>query len=211
MIHQDILIKASAFFKRCLTSGMAESQKHEIVLPEDTCEGFEHLATWMYIGKLRPIRSENNVKSAIYAWKLGDKYTVEDFQNAIVDGLKHYYNDAYVDPNCLALAAEVCGDESKITALILDQLVYDMIEDTELYCCQKELDDEESYLQELADLLMHIPLGTRVLLCTITAMRHRKPKSHVDPSTEKGCVYHVHTPGLETPNCGKADKGGVKD
>ncbi|KIY02913.1 uncharacterized protein Z520_01378 [Fonsecaea multimorphosa CBS 102226] len=204
------LMEASPFFKACLSAGMIEQQKQEVILPEDPCRAFNLLKVWVHTHEVKNIGNNKQAMSAIQAWALGDKYCIPKFQNALIDELKEYWTQWHVHPQFLSWVVKHTKKETPLHQLVCDQLIHDLVNCPYPYRCKDDEDWVDSadkvvpagegiYVKPLKDLLAHPEIGSKLFWAT-----HNLERGGADPASSGGCYYHVHEQG-ET--CSKEKPG----
>lgn len=186
-IDKDVLIKASPFFKSCLTIGMAEQQNNEIELPEDSCEAFDILVGWMHDNKVSAIKNDDGVERAILAWVLADKYSMPFLQNTIIDQLGEYKpKKKRLNPEHVRFAIEEAGADSIMGCFFIDMLAGVMV-------CNDEEDPDDlepQWLVKLDNFLAAGKVPSRLLWKIKGYCLYYDSGEEYNP-----CEYHVHRPG----------------
>ena len=57
-VHEQLLVKDSAYFRQMLLEAKKEELAKQIYLPEDDAETFELFLDWLYHNKLRPVTTK---------------------------------------------------------------------------------------------------------------------------------------------------------
>ncbi|KAJ9603694.1 hypothetical protein H2200_011880 [Cladophialophora chaetospira] len=187
-IHKDVLIKGSPFFKACLSANMLEATTNEISLPEDQCCAFDLLVAWLYHEKTYKVANNTRaVLSAMKAYQLGDKYSMHDFQNALIERLKGFMDRVIMWPGCFTWVLAHFDEASPLYRLMYDRLVWILVNGR-----YHNLGEFESrYMGELEDILCRKNISIKILWATMDLAK----KTTVCPSKVKGCHYHVHAEG----------------
>ncbi|KAK4937882.1 Transmembrane emp24 domain-containing protein 10 [Elasticomyces elasticus] len=163
-MHRKLLVERCPFFAKCLDAGMLEQQEHEVVLPEDSCRGFDYIAEWIYFERVKDI-DHNDVMPGIKAYILADKYCMSKLQNALVDRLAAYWSRWCVNPSHMGLVADLADKDCPLFKLMIDALAHGLV-GSSLYYKQPGLfgsDGEEARLRH-ADMVKDWPRALDSLL-----------------------------------------------
>ncbi|KAJ9603699.1 hypothetical protein H2200_011885 [Cladophialophora chaetospira] len=205
-VHKDLLVKFSTFFAKCLSAGMAEQERNQVELPEDTCQQFDVIVEFMYSMPIkleilaRSVEDEDGANSLIQLYLTADKYGITKFQDCIADYLRERYTGSFVDPAHLELLMERLGAKSHICKLLGDVLRVDLLERPHAYRPSHpdihgvEIDREEARKREAA---LKKALSNEAVSVDIVRLLASGNDSLEWPSCGPGgrCHYHVHPNG----------------
>src|SRR3954465_9503724 len=83
-LHKNLLCTHSPFFERCLNNSFLERQKHQVELPEDLPEVFEHFITWIYREDVVEPTDQPSLQLAIHTYVFADKLCMPAFKNRVM-------------------------------------------------------------------------------------------------------------------------------
>ncbi|KAL4904482.1 hypothetical protein BDW74DRAFT_179056 [Aspergillus multicolor] len=91
-IHEDLLRRSSALFRKALEGPWVEATQRTVHLPNDRSASFAIYAHWLYFGNLpivdsQPDKSSTEWAELIDAYVLGDKLLCSGLQNATLDAI----------------------------------------------------------------------------------------------------------------------------
>ncbi|KIW16005.1 hypothetical protein PV08_06056 [Exophiala spinifera] len=193
-LHRAQLMDKSPFFAACLSSGMVEQQKNEVVLPEDSCRGFDIVADWVYNkSEWDTVTMEG---SMLRAYVLADKYGMPSLQNALIDKLGHFWTyKTRIRPARVLWLARNAMPECPLYRLATEQLAYELKKEGKHYGDKQDttpptmvktepnaepqptrtVDADVDRAKELTKALAHPDLSTKLLWGAIHASRSTRP------------------------------------
>jgi hypothetical protein len=130
LIHTDLLIHHSPFFRAALQSRFAEASTQTIKLVEETVGTFELFLAWLYSQSLDETHFFKDSKPAYYAllhlYSLADRLCVEKLRNAVVDIIARLADDtnSVLTPSDTHLLYESIRDSAPCRRLILDLFAF---------------------------------------------------------------------------------------
>lgn len=193
-LHRAQLMSKSPFFEACLSAGMVEQQKNEIVLPEDSCRGFDIVADWVY--NKTDWDTATMEGSMLRAYVLADKYGMPDLQNSLIDNLGHFWTyKTCIRPARVLWLARNAMTDCPLYRLATDQLAYEIKKEGKHYGDKQDTTpasviktepnaepqpDREvgvgvDRAKELTKALAHPDLSTKLLWGAIHASRSTRP------------------------------------
>ncbi|ETI25021.1 hypothetical protein G647_04391 [Cladophialophora carrionii CBS 160.54] len=121
-VHESVL-RQSAWFQKCLDSGMCEQTTRIVNLPEDDPDVFEIIFKWLYGDK--QIREENVLRIAS-TYITTDIYGLLDLQNALVDAIRELCATTRLGPSDAALIYRLSPDCCELRNFVVAKLHHDI-------------------------------------------------------------------------------------
>lgn len=188
-------MQKSPFFEACLSSGMVEQQKNEVVLPEDSCRGFDIVADWVY--NKTEWDTATMEGSMLRAYVLADKYGMPDLQNSLINTLGQFWTyKTRIRPARVLWLARNAMTDCPLYRLATDQLAYEIKKEGKHYGDKqdttpastakvepspsesqpnRDVGIEVDRAKELTKALAHPDLSTKLLWGAIHASRSTRP------------------------------------
>lgn len=123
--HKQILISRCPFFAACLQSEMQEAATHVVELPKESSAAFDQVMTYMYTGKVDPIKKredhENQIRDSITGmetWALADKFLMPELRDQMMDVLSEYWHECYVYPQAVSWVLDNAPHNSEFCTFV---------------------------------------------------------------------------------------------
>ena len=87
MVHEDLLVKASDFFKAALTNGFLEAHERVIHLPEEKAEVMETFINWLYKDQHPVSASLESADDDLELYYFADKCQILELKKLVIDRL----------------------------------------------------------------------------------------------------------------------------
>ncbi|KAI4189404.1 MAG: hypothetical protein L6R41_001512 [Letrouitia leprolyta] len=122
VMHTELLTYHSAFFKAATAGNWDEAKTGVINLPEDDPEVFQLFLDWLYQPKLCLDDIQAHSLSLIFAlWIFGDKKQAAVFQNAVIEDLRTFTNNApNFSPGDMRFAFDNIAEGSSLRSFLVD-------------------------------------------------------------------------------------------
>lgn len=167
VVHRDILVTQSTFFRAALTGGFAEGQSLIVTFPDDDPNIFGMYYHWVYLHEVAfelPCDAYLGYKDLLLAYVLGDKIQDEDFCDAVLDAIVYQSKDMdgrpgiFPDLAVVDLAYDLLPPASPLRRLLVDQCVWH--DTAEWFCGDSMLDNGEFYRDVAVALMKERTSGT---------------------------------------------------
>ncbi|KAJ9603684.1 hypothetical protein H2200_011870 [Cladophialophora chaetospira] len=215
-VHKDLLMSTSDFFRACLSSGMVESQKNEVALPEDTTEEFDLIIPFLYTQDLGYLEALNNgyallsdlataapdkehlIRDCIRLYTTGAKYGIHKLQDGVIDCLIRHLQTALIYPHTLKWSFETLGKESPLTRLLQDALISNMVDSPQTYDTSHEEhsnDAERAAAESYEDSLKEMLTNTDLSLSLTRRLASGCVRGPLISMMDNPCCFHMHKAG----------------
>lgn len=180
MIHKDLLVFYSDYFRGAFNGTFKEATEGKVSLPDERKDDFEIFNQFIYSRSLADGEGHTLPwDQLIRVWLLGDKYLVPALQNSTMNSIRKKSDmENWVPTDKVKLIWKNTLPSSPLRKFILDQVVYEV-----------DVDDLMSPGKEL--------LWTREALADVARAFYNKEATagkHQKPWRGK-CYYHVHNEG----------------
>lgn len=105
---------------------MKEELSNEVEFPDDTCRAFDLFFLWIYSRGVPNTDSHDKVAAAMDAWLLADKFSMSEWQNALIDGIMSFWMTSPMAPGHLAWLHDNARQSSLLLMLGCKQLVWNL-------------------------------------------------------------------------------------
>jgi len=126
-LHKDLLVERCPFFEKCLKDSYKEGRENQVYLVEESPAVFDRFVTFIYHNHVDKIVTSPDNSLAVRAFVLADKFCMAKFQNALIDAIACFYETYDVSVPDLDFINGHVLSNSKIKALLIDQMAYDII------------------------------------------------------------------------------------
>jgi hypothetical protein len=186
-IHKSLLCEKSAYFRRCLASGMQEPNNNKVFLENVHIEAFEVIVHRLYRRGYDKIPDEE--LPFYWVYNLADRLFIEQLKNAVVNRLMEVWQTTSITAaNIVTTFADLYPD-TKLGTFLLDQLACE-------YADGFTIGNDA-----LADLDHDVLLNFTNTWANASKRRKGMTEgewSRSDPAKDEWCIYHEHN---ETPWC----------
>lgn len=191
-LHKELLIHKSPFFKACLAAPMKEQHENEVVLPEDSCKGFDFIVDWMYQKKVRRMQELDDVESTMGGYVQADKYGLPDLQNQLIDALAFYWELHRIHPSAVLFVSQRVEETNPLFRLVIHQFAYDVRSEPQLYQpANTQISKGAIALRNiLAEAQVSFKIPMRII--SLGNLIFSPPRPMI-------CSYHVHRIGEKCP------------
>lgn len=180
--HKDILVERCPFFEKCLKKSYKEGQENQVYLVEESPAVFDRFVAFIYHNRVDEKMTSPDNSLLVRTFALADKFCMPGFQNALVDAIACFYKTRVVYAPDLAFVNDDIPSNSKIRALLFDEMVFDIVEG-ERNPSNSLVDNVNEILRRGGDLATEI----------FWAVNDADPKRKYRPSSWRNrCDYHNH-------------------
>jgi len=178
-----MLVERCPFFEKCLKDSYKEGQENQVYLAEESPAVFDRFATFIYHNRVDKKMTSPDNSLLLRTFVLADKFCMPGFQNALVDAIACFHKTREVSASDLAFVNGHLPSNSKIRALLPDEMVFDIAEDEEQNSTGALVENVNQILREGGDLAIEI----------FWAVRNADPERKNMPSSWRNrCDYHNH-------------------
>lgn len=188
-LHRSLLCQECPFFEKCLNNDFKEGRTREVSLENKDVDAFDQLVIWIYSKQLPTL--EFGMLAETY--ELAEEFCMEAFKNDIVDEVKQYVSELYMDTTDeMALIAELRKKghgNSVLVDYLFDQLAFDFVdkagEDLLYY------GDPHKFLEFWADKYSRERFFSEVFNVQDLFIKNGR-NSGSNPADDSDCKYHKH-------------------
>jgi hypothetical protein len=175
-------VERCPFFEKCLKNSYKEGQENQVYLAEESLAVFDRFVAFIYHNRVDKKMTSPDNSLLVRTFVLADKFCMPGFQNALVDAIACFHKTRIVSPADLAFVNDHVPSNSKIRAFLLDEMVFDIIEE--------EDNPTNSLVENVNEILRRGgDLATEIFWAVNEADRERK---YGPSSWRNRCDYHNH-------------------
>lgn len=160
-------------------------------------EAFSWFLTWLYFGVVNVIKTKQDACIAFETYLMADKFIMVVLKNDLMDAVRRFYARTWMEVELLEVLAKHEGFEGKLKSFGLDQLAFDLHEDTASGSM-----DPDPYMPSssfYSAINAFLAGGSSTAIDAFWAVRNWTFRDNLDPSSLEGCYYHEHPSG--SPAC----------
>jgi hypothetical protein len=176
-------VERCPFFEKCLKGSYKEGRENQVYLAEESPAVFDRFVTFIYHNRVDKKMTSPDNSLLVQAFVLADKFCMPEFQNALVDAIACFHETHEVSALDLAFVNGHVPSNSKIRALLLHKMVFDIVAEQEYSSTDPLVENVNEILREGGD------LATEIFWAVCKADPERE---HARSSWCNRCDYHNH-------------------